>query len=424
MSMVRVYYSLYDQMLSIERLREGFCKVRSAKGAAGIDGQTIEGFAEDAEGNIAMLARELREKSYRPLPVRRVEIPKAGGGKRKLGVPSVRDRVVQQVLLDILQPIFDCEFHPSSYAYRPGRSCHQAIGKATLFIRKYGLCWIADMDISKCFDELVHSVILVAFRRRIADGSILNLLQMFLESGVMEGEEFKESRMGSVQGGVISPLICNVYLDAFDQFMRERNHRIVRYADDILILTRSKSAAENACRQATGYLEGELKLRVNQQKTSIVHSSGGVKFLGVEIHTSYTRIQRDKVRVFKDRVKGITRRNSPVNLERVILDLNPVCRGFAHYFRIANCSKEFKRLSEWIRRRLRAKQLALWKRPKRLHRRLRQLGYRGEFKAIKMNSWRNSASPLASYALSNQYLSSLGLFDIAKVQTGIPVSCI
>jgi RNA-directed DNA polymerase len=217
-------------------------------------------------------------------------------------------------------------------------------------------------------------------------------------------------------------LICNVYLDAFDQFMRARNHRIVRYADDILVLTRSKSAAENACEQVTRFLEGELKLTVNQQKTSIAHSSAGVKFLGVVIHTGFTRIQREKVESFKDKVRGITRRNSPVNLDQVISDLNPVCRGFANYFRIANCSKEFQRLSKWIRRRLRAKQLALWKKPKRLHRRLRQLGYRGEFKAIKMVSWRNSASPLASYALPNQYLESRGLFDIASVRTGIPVS--
>jgi RNA-directed DNA polymerase len=392
--MVRVYYSLYDRMLSAEMLTKGFLKVKSAKGAAGVDGQSIEEFAVDLEGNIAMLAKELREKSYRPLPVKRVEIPKAGGGKRKLGIPSVRDRVVQQVLLDILQPIFDPEFHPSSYAYRPGRSCHQAIAKAALFIREYDLCWVVDMDISKCFDGLDHDIILGAFRKRIADGSILNLLRMFLESGVMEGEEFQASRIGSPQGGVISPLICNVYLDAFDQFMRARNHRIVRYADDILVLTRSKSAAENACEQVTRFLEGELKLTVNQQKTSIAHSSAGVKFLGVVIHTGFTRIQREKVESFKDKVRGITRRNSPVNLDQVISDLNPVCRGFANYFRIANCSKEFQRLSKWIRRRLRAKQLALWKKPKRLHRRLRQLGYRGEFKAIKMVSWRNSASPL------------------------------
>lgn len=420
--MAKKYYSLYDRMLSFERLIKGFFKVKSAKGAPGVDRQSIEEFADNLEENIAILVKELREKSYKPQPVRRVEIPKAGGGKRLIGIPSVRDRVVQQALLEILQPIFDPEFHPSSYGYRPGRSAHQAIAKATMFIRKYGLCWVVDMDISKCFDTLAHDIIIRAFGRRIADGSMLKLLRQFLESGVMIGSNWEATEAGSPQGGVISPLIANVYLDAFDQYMKGRNHRIVRYADDILMLSRSKSAAENVRKQATLFLEGDLKLTINRQKTHIVHSDEGVKFLGVIIHTNRTLIQEDKIGRFKEKVRGITRRNSPVNLEKVIHDLNPVCRGFANYYRIANCSKRFDKLAKWIRRRLRAKQLALWKKPGRLHRRLRQLGYKGEFDRIRMNSWRNSASRLASMALPNKYFGELGLFDLASVRTGIPVS--
>jgi len=420
--MTRVYYSLYDRMLSKERLHKAFLKVKSAKGAAGVDGQTIEDFAGDLQRNLDMLVKELKEKSYRPFPVRRVEIPKAGGGKRKLGIPTVRDRVVQQALLNILQPIFDPEFHPSSYGYRPGRSCHQAIAKATMFIRNYERQWVVDMDLTKCFDTLDHDIIIKAFRKRVTDGSILKLLRMFLQSGVMTEEGWQASTEGSPQGGVISPLIANVYLDAFDQFMKSRKQRIVRYADDTLIFTRSRSAADNALKQATRYLEGKLKLTVNQQKTHIVHSSEGVKFLGVVIRTGFTGIQEKKKREFKEKMKKITRRNSPVNLEKIIADLNPLVRGFANYFRIANCKEVFRELSGWVRRRLRAKQLALWKRPKRLHRRLRQLGYRSEFKAIKMSSWRNAASPLASLAIPNKYLRELGLFDLSFVQTGIPVS--
>ena len=230
--MARIYYSLYDRMVRTGVLYKGFQKVRSAGGAAGIDGQSIEDFAEDLEQNLATLAKELREKSYRPMPVRRVEIPKAGGGKRALGIPAVRDRVVQQVLLEIVQPLFDGGFHPSSYGYRPGRSAHQAIAKAQMFIRKYERYWVVGMDLSKCFDMLDHGIIIRAFRKRIADGSILHLIRLFLASGVMTAEGWQESRLGSPQGGVISPLIANVYLDAFDQFMKGRNHRIVRYADD------------------------------------------------------------------------------------------------------------------------------------------------------------------------------------------------
>jgi len=420
----KIYYSLYDRMLHQKGLLQAFKKVKSNKGKPGIDGQTLEDFAENCAEEIAQLASELRSKSYRPKPVKRVEIPKGDGGKRLLGIPTVRDRIVQQALLNILQPIFDPGFHPSSYGYRPGRSPQQAVAKASAFIRRYQLQWVADMDLSRCFDTLNHDYILKSLGRKIADGSILNLLRMFLQSGVMIGERWQASEDGSPQGGVISPLIANIYLDDFDQFMKGRGYRIVRFADDILIFTRSKSAAQNALNVARNYLEGELLLTVNEQKSQVVHSSKGVKYLGVEIHTRYTRIKREKVREFKAKVRKITRRNSPVNLKKVIADLNPVVRGFAYYFRIANCKKEYHALMQWIRRRLRAKQLSLWKRAKRLHRRLRQLGYQGEFKWIKMNSWCNAASPLANYSLPNRYLREEGLFEMEAVQTGyLPQNC-
>ena len=420
--MTKVYYSLYDRLLSPESLHRAFRKVKSNHGKPGIDGKTVEDFANDLTDEIVMLVSELRDKSYQPQPVKRVEILKADGGIRKLGIPTVRDRVVQQALLEILQPIFDPTFHPSSYGYRPGRSAHQAIAKATLFMREYNLRHVVDMDLSKCFDTLDHELILSGLRKRIADGSVLGLVRQFLQSGVMTGNGWEETEVGSPQGGVISPLLANIYLDAFDQHMKTRGHRIVRYADDILILSRSKSAAENALKQASQYLEGELKLTVNQQKTEVVHSSEGVKFLGVVIHTTYTRIRAEKIRKLKDTVKKITRRNSPVNLVKVITELNPVLRGFANYFKTANCSGVFRELSQWIRRRLRAKQLKLWKKPKRLHRKLRQLGYKGEFMKIKMSSWRNAASPLASFALPNDHFRELGLFDLSRVRTGATVS--
>jgi group II intron reverse transcriptase/maturase len=421
--MSKVWYSLYDRLLDTRALNRAFAKVKSAKGAGGVDGQSVHDFAQNREAHIGQLLHELRTKDYQPRPVRRVEIAKPGGGVRLLGIPAVRDRVVQQALLDILQPIFDPGFHPSSYGYRPGRSCHQAIGKAVTFIREYERKWVVDMDLSKCFDTLDHSLIISSFRRKVRDGSILGLLVLILKSGVMTGEGWQASETGSPQGGVISPLIANVYLDSFDQFMKSRGHRLVRYADDILILCRTKSAAVNAFEQASRYLEGELRLSVNREKSHICHSLKGVKFLGVSIHSGFTRVQDNKIRSFKAKVKAMTRRNLPVGVAKVIADLNPLLRGFANYFRVANCQGELKRLSSWVRRRLRAIQLKQWKRPKRLHRRLRQLGYSGEFKAIKMNSWRNAASPLSHYALPNAYLhGELGLFDLESVTTGISVS--
>ena len=415
---MKVYYSLYSRMLNLDALYRGYKKVSRAKGAAGIDGQSLRNYAKDLDNNLTQLQHELQTKQYRPLAVKRVEIPKADGGVRLLGIPAVRDRIVQQVLLDILQPIFDPDFHPSSYGYRPGRSCHDAISKATIFIRKYNRRWVVDMDLSKCFDRLDHEVIIGGVQSKVADGSILRLVKLFLNSGVMVGKDWVASEIGSPQGGVISPLLANIYLDAFDQEMKRRNHRIVRYADDILILCKSRAAAENALNSATKILEEDLKLTVNTEKTHIAHSDKGVKFLGVEIGSQFTRLQEKKLNGFKQKVRQLTKRNTGLNLIEIIRRLNPVLRGFANYFSIANCRRAFKALSGWIRRRLRAIQLKLWKKPTRLHRRLKQLNYKPPFKFIKMKSWRNSNSPLASYAMPNKWFDELGLYSIAEVETG------
>lgn len=415
----KVWYSLYGRLLDERALKAAFARVKKAKGAPGIDGQTIADFAAAEEPEIARLLQELKGKSYQPLPVRQVMIPKPNGGERALGIPAVRDRVVQQALLNILEPVFEPYFHPSSYAYRPGRSCHDAIAKVAMFAREYDLSWVVDLDLSKCFDTLDHNLIAECFRKRIADGSILNLLTLFLKSGVMIGNQWHTSETGSPQGGVISPLVANVYLHEFDMEMMRRGHRIVRYADDILILKASKSGAMNALRQAKAILEGRLKLRVNEEKSALRTLGQGIPYLGVVIRSRAISIHKSSLRRLKARVKAITRRNSPVNLEKVIRDLNPVLRGFANYFRIANCRKVLRSIAEWTRRRLRAKQFTLWKKPKRLHRRLRQLGYKGEFKFIKMSSWRNARSPLANYALPNAELKRLGLFWLESVTTGI-----
>lgn len=319
-----------------------------AKGAAGIDRQSLSDFASNLSDNLDQLLSELKTKQYQPQPVRRVEIPKDGGGVRLLGIPTVRDRVVQQTLNDLLTPIFEEQFHPSSFGYRPNRSCHDAINKATMFIRRYGMQHVVDMDLSKCFDKLDHELILRSIRTRVTDGSVLALINQFLKSGVMVDGHWQQTELGSPQGGVISPLIANIYLDAFDQEMRKRGHRIVRYADDILIFCRSRAGAENALAQATKILEKELKLTVNQSKSHIAHSENGVKFLGVEIGEQYTRIQPRKLALFKQTLKQMSKRNGGKPLVQVINELNPVLRGFSQYFRIANTSREFSRIAGWL----------------------------------------------------------------------------
>ena len=416
---LRVHYSLYGRMLSLQALYEAYKQVKSNRGAAGVDGQSVDNFTQNLEKELKQLLLELQEKRYQAQPVKRVEIDKDDGGKRLLGIPTVRDRIVQQCLSNIMTPIFDPHFHPSSYGYRVGRSCHQAISKATLFIRKYQRQYVVDMDLSKCFDMLDHELIIQSVRKRITDGSILNLIDVFLKSGVMVGSNWQSNEKGSPQGGVISPLLANIYLDAFDQEMKRRNHRIVRYADDILILCCSEVAAQNALKVASHILEETLKLKVNERKTHIAHSDDGIKFLGVAIGTNYTYIQERKLKALKVKVKRITKRNGGKNLAEVLKELNPVLRGFVNYFKIANIGKILNQLSGWIRRRLRGVQLRLWKKPGKLHRRLKQLGYKPPFKFIQMNSWRNSASPLANYAMPNNWFKEIGLYQINEVKTGI-----
>lgn len=414
----KAWYSLYDRILHESALKSAFRKVKSANGAPGIDGQSCKDFAAELDRHILDLLNELKRKTYQPQPVKRVEIEKPDGGIRLIGIPTVRDRVIQQALKSVLEPIFDPEFHPSSYGYRPGCGAHDAIAKATAFMRTHGLKWVIDMDLSKCFDTLDHDLIIQTVRKKVTDGSVLNLIRMFLEGGVMKFGEFEPSIVGSPQGGVISPLLANIYLNEFDQFMKTRGHRIVRYADDILVFKASRSGAENARQVAEEYLERDLKLTVNRRKTHMTTLRQGVGYLGVEIHPTYTCIQGNKVAKFKEKVKAATRRTTPVNLAKVIKDLNPVIRGYANYFKVTNSKKLFTSLMAWIRRRLRAIQMKHWKHPGKLHRRLRQLGYKGEFPSIKMASWRNAASQYAHWAMPNKWFEEIGLFQMDQVMIG------
>jgi len=419
----KVYYSLYDRMLNKRNLYEAFKQVKASKGTGGIDRQDIGDFESNIKQELSLLESELRDKSYKPLPVKRVEIPKEKGKVRKLGIPSVRDRVVQQTLLNILQPIYEEDFHPSSYGYRPKRSCHSAISKASLFMRRYELNHVVDMDLSQFFDRIDHELLIKLMRKRVTDGSILNLIKSFLKSGVMIGRKFEPTELGSPQGGVISPLLANIYLNEFDWFMKNKGYRIVRYADDILILCASPRSAKKAREVASDYLESVLKLKVNTEKTHVTSLGEGVRFLGVTIFENYTLIQDKKLHEFKKKVKTLTKRSQGMNLEMVINRLNPLLRGFTNYFRIANCKGVFSKMMSWIRRRLRAIQLKLWKKPRRLHRRLRQMGYRSSFCLIKMTSWRNSASNQANYAMPNKWFEELGLFNLESIITGIIVPC-
>lgn len=417
---MKKWYSLIDKVYTITNLVKAYQAVKANKGAPGVDGETVEAYGLKLQEKLNQLHHELKNGTYEPSPVLRVEIPKPDGTTRPLGIPTVKDRIVQQALLNILQPVFDPDFHPSSYGYRPGRSCHQAVAKAEMFINKYGLIHVVDMDLSKCFDRLDHDLILKGVNQKVSDGSVLKLIKKFLTAGVMKDGAFEETEIGSPQGGVISPLLTNIYLDQFDQAMKEhKNIRIVRYADDILILARTYQEAVKYKEIATKLLEGELKLTVNKEKTHITDVHKGIAYLGFIIYSKYVTIHPKKIKAIKDKIRQLTPRTHGMNVEQMIKRLNPILRGWANYFRIANCKNVLAQLMGWIRRRLRAKKMKEWKTWKQLHKALRRRGYNGEFEKISMTRWRNSASPLISMALPNSWFDEIGLINLTKYNVGI-----
>lgn len=401
-------------------LQRSFQQVKRNDGTHGIDKQSISSFGENLSSELNCLQIELREKHYQAQAVRRVYIDKQDGSQRPLGIPTVRDRVVQQALLNVLQPIFDPDFHPSSYGYRPKRSAAHAVAKAERFMSKYRLPHVVDMDLSKCFDTLDHDLILEGVNRKVSDGSVLNLIDLFLKSGVVDEDgNYHEVTKGCPQGGVISPLLMNIYLDKFDQYTKSKGIRIVRYADDILIFARSRNEAGKYRSIAQSFLEDELRLQINACKTHLTDVWSGVAFLGFIIGWRRVRIHPKSVKRFKDKVRRLTPRNSGKNLLQQIAELNMLMRGFANYFRIGLVKNLFKELMSWIRRRLRMKQMREWKTWKGLHKQLRRMGYTGAFEKISMRRWRNAGYHLIHKALPNEWFAQQGLYNMELVKTNI-----
>ena len=415
---MRKYYSLIDKVYSLNNLFASFQAVKRNKGVAGIDNQSIDAFEENLVENINQLHEELRSRSYRPSPVKRVETPKPDGSMRPLGIPTVRDRIVQQAILNVIQPIFESDFHPSSYGYRPKRSCQHAVAKAQQFLVRYNLPWAVDMDLSKCFDTLDHELILNSLNGKISDGTLLKLIKQFLKSGVFIDGVVRATEIGSPQGGVISPLLMNIYLDEFDQKMKQLNIRIVRYADDILIFAPSKRKAEQYQRIATEILDS-LKLTVNTSKTHISNVDRGIKYLGFIIRRDYLSIDEQRVNRFKDKIRMMMPRNSGIPVTRMIERLTPVLRGWVQYFRIANCTRLYQRLMEWIRRKLQMKKMREWKSWKAFHKQLHRCGFKGVCPKLSMTRWRNSACFHLSFALPNSWFNEMKLFDLTKFKTGV-----
>lgn len=349
----RKWYTLYDKVYTLSNLFEAWRKVRSNKGAGGIDKETIQQFEENLDRNLWELHRLLKEKRYSPKAVRRVNILKDDGRKRPLGIPTVRDRIVQQAVLNIIEPIFEAKFCDCSYGFRPARNAHQAVEK----IKEYyemGYQWVLDADIQAYFDNINHDILMNFVREEIVDGSVLKLIRAWLTAGVMDSMKLRKTTTGTPQGGVISPLLANIYLHYFDQTMLERGYRLVRYADDFVILCKLERKAQRALEVTKQIIEGELKLTVHPEKTRIVHFDEGFEFLGFKFYWKFTGPREKSLKKFKDKVRNTTRRQQGNNLQFVIKNLNPIIRGWGNYYRKSNIKSLFRDLDQWIRMRIRA----------------------------------------------------------------------
>lgn len=328
--------------------------VRRNHGAAGIDKVTIGMFEANLQANLMCLMRELKTGTYDPLPARRHYIEKTPGKFRPLGIPAVRDRVAQEVLRRLLSPIFELRFHDHSYGFRPRRGCHQAVEKVRE-IHRQGYRVVLDADIKGFFDNLSHTAIMTELTKVVTDSNILRLVKKFLNAGVMEEGILHETRVGTPQGGVASPLLANIALNLMDWKLEEAGYRFVRYADDFVILCKSKHKAKEALKLVRTLLADELGLSLSEEKTHITTFKEGFAFLGFDIGAYSIRMRAKSVEKFKERVREITARSHNLDAE-VIEKLNRVIRGTANYFARpwSACGNMFRTLDRWIRMRLRS----------------------------------------------------------------------
>ena len=354
--------SLMEQILSKDNLNAAYLQVVRNKGAAGVDGMEYTELKEYLSENGEAIRERLRTRKYKPQPVRRVEIPKPDGGIRNLGVPTVTDRFVQQAVAQVLTPIFEEQFHDHSYGFRPNRCAQQAVIKA-LEMMNDGHNWIVDIDLAKFFDTVDHDKLMTIFGRTIKDGDVISIVRKFLVSGIMVGDEYEDSIIGTPQGGNISPLLANIMLNELDKELEARGLDFVRYADDCIIMVGSKPAADRVMKSISRFLEEKLKLKVNITKSK-VDKPTGIKYLGFGFYyDSFAKEYRAKphaksVAKFKARMKELTRRSWGVNNAYKVMKLDELIRGWINYFKIGSMKTLCERLDSNIRFRLR---MCIWK---------------------------------------------------------------
>jgi RNA-directed DNA polymerase len=405
---------LMEEVCERENLKEALRRVKANKGSAGVDGMTVGGITDYLKLHWPTIREQLLNGTYEPRPVRRVEIPKPDGGVRKLGIPTVLDRLIQQAVMQVLQGQWDPTFSASSYGFRPGRSAQQAVAQAQKHIAE-GHGWCVDFDLEKFFDRVNHDKLMGQIAKRVEDKRLLKLIRAFLNAGVMENGLVSPSVEGTPQGGPLSPLLSNLVLDELDRELERRRHRFVRYADDCNLYVRSERAGQRVMESVTQFITQKLRLKVNETKSAVARPQER-KFLGFSFSAGpevKRVIARKALDRFKRRVREITRRAKGVSMKTTIEELAPYMRGWRGYFGFCETPEVLIGLTRWVRLRLRAAMWRQWKTPRRRREALIELGVRTRLASNTAGSglgpWYLAKAKALSVGLSNAYFKSLGL---------------
>jgi RNA-directed DNA polymerase len=412
---------LLERILSRENMLRAWKRVKANKGAPGIDNMSIEDFPEFVRNNWESIRESLVADTYQPLPVLRVEIPKATGGTRPLGIPTVLDRLIQQAIYQVLMPIFDPDFSDHSYGFRPGRSAHDAVRKLREYIRE-GYRTAVDLDLEKFFDTVNHDVLMHRVVRKVRDKRVLRLIGTYLRAGVMVNGRVQKTPQGVPQGGPLSPLLANILLDDLDKELETRGHRFVRYADDFVILVKSERAAERVKTGIQRFLERKLKLTVNQEKSQVAPTDH-IDFLGFTFKGTTIRWSDAAFKEFKRRIRHLTGRSWFVTMSYRMERLAHYLRGWMNYFGISEYYRPIPEIEHWLRRRVR---MCYWKQWRRFRTRVRNLLKLGTHPGVaipmcysRKGPWKCARTLATQTGMTNQWLKEQGLLSVKELWVNI-----
>ena len=413
---------LMEEVCRRENLKAALKQVKANQGSPGIDGMTVNELPGYLKTHWPEIRVKLLSGTYEPKPVKRVEIPKPGGGVRKLGIPCVLDRFIQQSVLRVLQPRWDPTFSEHSYGFRPERSCHQAIARAQGYVRE-GYKIVVDLDLEKFFDRVNHDILMGRIAKRVSDKRLLKLIRAFLRSGVLEGGLVSPTEEGTPQGGPLSPLLSNLMLDDLDRELEKRGHRFVRYADDCNIYVQSERSGHRVMDSIERFITRKLKLKVNKEKSTVARAEKR-KFLSFSFTSGKgvrRRIAPQAQQRFRKRIRELTRRTTGRSIQQITDGLTVYLRGWLGYFGYCETPTVLRHLDSWIRRRLRAILWKQWKRGPTRYRNLRKRNVGRDLAATTAGSpkgpWCIARSPALSLALPNAYFTSLGLLTLEPART-------